>query len=596
MKALARAGMTAVAVDVAAQTVSFDGDRAEATRTLSRLGYPEAGSSDAGSMSKKAVSYGTCAVGTVGEGVRTGGKRPLKFWLLIGVPVVLACIAVLLAGAAWRSLSSTHKINAAQSSTVVNLKDGDTYTLTASYVTKDISGVQQKMLAYNGMIPGPEIHVAQGAQVTIDFKNETDMPALLHSHGVRMDNASDGSQLQQKEISPGGSYRYVLKFPDAGVFWYHPHASEVYQQALGLYGAFVVAPAVADYYPPVNSEHVLFLSDLPVKDGHIAIQKEGDDYSLMGHYGNVFLVNGEEHYTLAATVGEVVRLDIVNAANARPFRFAIEGAKLKLIGSDNGAYERATWQNAVTLGPSERAIIDVMFAKASTYAIRNATPEGTDMLGTVEVRAGTVSPSYASQYRILQANASVSANIDPFRPYFDGAPDKKLTLAVDFTGMMAGHMQMMGGMGHMGSMHSMGMGGSADGIEWNDSDGMMQMMNAMATAAETKWKITDAATGKSNMDIDWDFARGTPVKIEIYNDPNSMHPMQHPVHFHGQRFLMLSIDGVRQTNLAWKDTVFVPAGATVDILLDPSNPGTWMAHCHISEHLAAGMMFSFRVQ
>jgi FtsP/CotA-like multicopper oxidase with cupredoxin domain len=75
-----------------------------------------------------------------------------------------------------------------------------------------------------------------------------------------------------------------------------------------------------------------------------------------------------------------------------------------------------------------------------------------------------------------------------------------------------------------------------------------------------------------------------------------MHPMQHPVHFHGQRFLMLSIDGVRQTNLAWKDTVFVPAGATVDILLDPSNPGTWMAHCHISEHLAAGMMFSFRVQ
>ena len=53
--------------------------------------------------------------------------------------------------------------------------------------------------------------------------------------------------------------------------------------------------------------------------------------------------------------------------------------------------------------------------------------------------------------------------------------------------------------------------------------------------------------------------------------------MQHPIHLHGQRFLVLAVNGVPNENLVWKDTVLVPAGATVDILLDLSNPGRWMA-------------------
>jgi FtsP/CotA-like multicopper oxidase with cupredoxin domain len=41
--------------------------------------------------------------------------------------------------------------------------------------------------------------------------------------------------------------------------------------------------------------------------------------------------------------------------------------------------------------------------------------------------------------------------------------------------------------------------------------------------------------------------------------------------------------------------VLVRVGETVDILLDVSNPGLWMAHCHIAEHNQGGMMFSFNV-
>ena len=72
--------------------------------------------------------------------------------------------------------------------------------------------------------------------------------------------------------------------------------------------------------------------------------------------------------------------------------------------------------------------------------------------------------------------------------------------------------------------------------------------------------------------------------------------MHHPIHLHGQRFLVVAQDGIPKRNLVWKDTEIVPVGSTVDILVDMSNPGDWMLHCHISEHLEAGMGMVFTVE
>lgn len=506
-------------------------------------------------------------------------RMNIKLFGIVAVVIIL--------GAVLFALQERTSPSAVASQTV-ELKDGDVYDLTAGYVTKVLAGKAQKMLAYNLSIPGPTIRVPQGASVTVNFKNDTDLPALLHSHGVRMDNAFDGSQLQQKDIQPGESFTYKLTFPDAGVYWYHPHVAEVYGQGLGLYGAFIVTPTDPTYFPPVDREVPLFLSDLPVQDGNIMLDKDNPSHSLMGHYGNVMLVNGQEDYVLEAKKNEVVRLYIINAANVRPFNFAIKGAKLKIIGGDSGAYERATWQDSVLLAPSERAIVDVLFENAGTYTIQNQTPDKTYALGTIKVSADTVATSYVAQFNTLQENKTTKTSIDPFRSYFDKAPDKHVALTIDMTGgMMSG-----AGGGHMMPDGSM-MPASPDGIEWEDTN---PMMNAMSNTAMIKWKIVDQDTGKKDMDIDWNFNKGEPVKIRIFNDPKSAHPMQHPIHFHGQRFLVVARDGARQENLVWKDTVLVKAGETVDIVLDPSSPGTWMAHCHISEHLEAGMMMKFTVK
>ncbi len=134
----------------------------------------------------------------------------------------------------------------------------------------------------------------------------------------------------------------------------------------------------------------------------------------------------------------------------------------------------------------------------------------------------------------------------------------------------------------------------AGGIEWEDD---MVEVNRMTTPANTRWRIVDRDTGASGGDIDWRFRVGDRVKIRLLNEMDSDHPMHHPFHVHGAgRFLVVARDGVEDPNLVWSDTVLVRTGETVDILLEVTNPGIWMAHCHIAEHHESGMMFSFTVE
>src|SRR5712691_463524 len=141
--------------------------------------------------------------------------------------------------------------------------------------------------------------------------------------------------------------------------------------------------------------------------------------------------------------------------------------------------------------------------------------------------------------------------------------------------------------------HSMQMGDSdTDPIEWEDT---MSSMNTTSNKNMMTWKLIDTATNKENMDMNWTFKKGDVVKIRIINDAHSLHPMQHPIHMHGQRFLVLDVNGVRNTNLVYKDTVLVQKGQTVDVLVAMDNPGNWVIHCHIPEHMEAAMMTEYHV-
>lgn len=549
-------------------------------------------------------------------------KKTLLFALLLVVVVALFAFSTKKAPAPSAPLATP--------TVDVYLKNGETYEMTAGYVTKDIGGKAMRMLAYNGSIPGPVLHINEGDEVTIHFVNNTDMPTLLHSHGVRMENKFDGAQAVQEDIPPAGSFDYKLKFTDPGVMWYHPHVREDKQQNMGLYGNFVVTPKDTAFWPAVDHEETLFLSDVLVEGGEVAPYSDKFiTHALMGRFGNTLLTNGEVAHNIVAEPGEVHRLYVTNAATVRPFNFAVKGAKMKLVGGDNGRYEKETFVESVILAPSERAVLDVYFPEAGVYALEHRTPAKTYELGVVNV-SGTPMDGAKRTFETLRSNAEEIALFTDLRHYLKTAPDKHVTLTMKMdmakimsymgggasgdghnhgTGDTAGHDMSgmdMSGM-NMEGMNMEGMMGgtsSADGmagmsthvappIEWEDT---MGDMNTFSTSDTVTWIIKDVDTGKENMDIDWTFALGKYVKIRIDNDPKSGHPMQHPIHFHGNRFVVLSTNGIPNDNMVWKDTTLLQTGDSVDVLLEVTNPGVWMAHCHIAEHMHSGMMFVYKAE
>lgn len=470
----------------------------------------------------------------------------------------------------------------AAESTIVELKDGNTYEMTASIVKKTVAGRELTMLAYNGMIPGPTLKVPKGATITINFTNKTDVETTLHSHGVRLDNKFDGvPDYTQKPIKTGKTFTYKIKFPDEGIYWYHPHIREDYAQELGLYGNYIVVSDNPNYWSPVDREVPLMVDDILLDNKGISFFGSTADHALMGRFGNTMLVNGETDYKLPVKQGEVIRFMITNAANTRTFNLGVPGVKMKLVGSDGGKYEREEWANSVILGPSERAVVEVLFDKSGTYTLTHTTPTKTYTMGTFKISPNNTTSPHQAEFTKLRINTDFSKSLNSLRQYFDKPADKTLRLIIDNISM--------GGMNHTMPMTQENI---PEKIEWEDA---MGMMNQMMTADVTKWKIVDEATKKENMAIDWKFKVGDKVKIKIFNDPKSAHPMQHPIHFHGQRFLVLSTNSIKNDNLVWKDTALVQTGDTIEILLDVTNPGIWMAHCHIAEHLESGMMFNFEV-
>jgi FtsP/CotA-like multicopper oxidase with cupredoxin domain len=549
----------------------------------------------------------------------------------------------------------------ASGSDVIELADGDSFDLRIAPVVKRIGDADVRMLAYNGSIPGPTLRVPEGAEVIVNVTNEGDHEATVHWHGLRLENRYDGTHETQDVIPVGASYTARVAFPDAGVYWYHPHIREDYGQEMGLYGNVIVVPRDPDYWGPVHREMTLTLDDVLIEDGAIAPFSQSETtHSAMGRFGNVLLVGGETDLSLSARWGEVVRFYLTNTANTRVFRVRLPGARMKLVGGDSGRHEHEEIVEHVTLAPSERVVVDVLFDEPGRFTLEHLTPDRTYPLAAITVSQEAAAPPFAQQFDVLRRDEELTGLRSQLSAHLSAEPDKKLAfiaemdmdapegdgpivyacpmhpevvsegpghctecgmklLAVEapattYTcpmhpevvseepghcpecGMKLLPSQLVAEAGGGGHDHAHGGHdhAAADGIEWEDD---MVEVNRLTTPANMRWKLIDRDTGAENAAIDWKFRVGDRVKIRLLNEMAGDHPMHHPFHVHGAgRFLILARDGVTEPNLVWKDTVLIRTGETVDILLEVTNPGRWMAHCHIAEHHESGMMFSFDVE
>jgi FtsP/CotA-like multicopper oxidase with cupredoxin domain len=410
------------------------------------------------------------------------------------------------------------------------------YRLEAAEIEWEIApGHTVRGYGFNGQVPGPVLEAKQGVSLEIEFTNRLPEPTVIHWHGLRIPASMDGTEIVQRPIQPGDTFTYRFTPPDAGTFWYHPHFNETEQLEKGLYGALIVR--AADELT-LDDEKVLVFDDLRVdKSGQIA--KFG---GLMdrhnGREGNVRLINGTSEPELTIAAGQIERWRIVNASSARYVRLSLGGRPFQIIGTDGGLIEAPVTVTEVLLPAADRVELAV---------------------GPFEEEGAVFNIEDLPYYRMAGRKGVQpfgTIRVVPRKPSTARVPARLREIAPLVTG-----------------------------------DATVTRTVKLGFKVSLRRGLDFVVNGERHH-------HDQPVKVgelQVWDVVNSTR-MDHPFHLHGFFFQVLEINGKRPAWRSMEDVINVPPKATVRIAWYPDDrPGSWMYHCHILEHHAAGMMAHFDV-
>jgi FtsP/CotA-like multicopper oxidase with cupredoxin domain len=423
------------------------------------------------------------------------------------------------------------------------------YVLTASeHVLTLVDGGTSPGLAFNGQFPAPVIRAKQGKPLRIHFINKLKQETTIHWHGIRLNNAMDGvPYLTQPPIKPGASFDYEFTCPDAGTFWYHPHMHSIEQLGKGLVGALIVEETKAQDF---DEEVILGFKDWRLnKDGSFMRLSEPRHAARAGTLGNIATINGEQLPVIDVPGNARIRLRLLNMDNSRQFAISLRGSNATVLAID-----------AMPVAP--QALSTHELGVGMRLDIGLITPAET----------GTEIPVYDVKGRFLQKVCTLRVSDTSLRktapPAFSALPPnpvsepdlaraEKLSFVFEWAGAMTPASD---------EGHSMQEFWTINRRAWSD----MNHENLPEPLAEL-------SLGKSYI-------------FELYNAT----PHTHPIHLHGLIFKVLKSDK-KDVSPFFTDTVLLEKNERAQIALVADNPGQWMYHCHVIEHMKTGLMGYVRV-
>ncbi|MFH1057294.1 MAG: multicopper oxidase domain-containing protein [Pseudomonadota bacterium] len=360
------------------------------------------------------------------------------------------------------------------------------YHLVISRQELSPAGRPAQAMTVNGAVPGPTLRFREGDTARIRVENRMDVETSIHWHGILVPPGMDGvPEISFPAIAPGATFTYQFPIRQSGTYWYHSHSH--FQEQRGVYGALVIAPALAGGHghAPAPREAVVVVSDWTNQDPHAVLRtlKRGSDWyalekgsgqsllgaarlGLLGDYlarewlrmpamdisdvaYDAFLANGRPATSLEAKAGEVVRVRLVNGSASTYFHLQFAGGPMTIVSADGQDVE-----------PVE--VERLLVAVAETYDLLVRLPGA----GAFELRATAHDGSGHASYWIGRGMRTPAPAIPRPNLYHGmGVHDLAQTLALTPAGTMgmsdrdvrAGRFDQPGMLMHMDSGHGAGM-------------------------------------------------------------------------------------------------------------------------------------------
>ena len=396
-------------------------------------------------------------------------------------------------------------------------------------------------IGYNGSAPGPLLRVTEGQQVTVTVRNDSDVPELVHWHGLYVPSEVDGAMEEGTPMVPAGSSRqYSFTAQPSGTRWYHTHAfaGKDLRRSLysGQFGFFYIEPK----NNPGNYDQEVFLAAHQWNPEFVSMQdiRKGPppDNGMEVMY-QAASINGKalgHGEPIRVKTGERVLFHVLNASATDDIRLALPGHDFNVIALDGNPVPNPRAVPVLVLAPAERIDAIVEMKQPGVWVFGATEDSMREMgMGVVIEYAGqpgtpqwSKPPSSTWDYTIFGANAATPE------------PDQRFNLTFEK------------------------IGGEKTGKNPTDR-GKLGSTDAEPLTVKAGRRYRFVMENKSGDD--------------------------HPIHLHRHTFEVTRIAG-KTTSGIRKDTVNIPRRQSAEIDFVADDPGLTLFHCHMQLHMDFGFM------
>ena len=396
-------------------------------------------------------------------------------------------------------------------------------------------------VGYNGAVPGPIIRLREGQQTTIKVINDTDVPELVHWHGLFVPPEVDGAMEEGTPmVMPSESASYTFTARPAGTRWYHSHATAGTDLRRSLYsgqfGFFYIEPNDdpgrydQEVFIALHHWEPYFVSMQDIRQGpppdnglEVAYKAASFNDKALGH--------GEP---VRVRQGQRVLFRLLNASATDDVMLALSGHRFTILALDGNPVPSPRTVDTLVLAPAERIDAVVEMNNPGIWIFGSTEDEVRQMgMGVVVEYAGAseaprwqAPPMSGWDYLIFGRQSPLPE------------PDGRFDLTFQ---------KILGGRGGFNRW-------TINGKSWPDTGPLI-------------------------------VEQGRRYRLVFRNDSGDMHPM----HLHRHTFELTRFAG-RPTAGIRKDVVNVPRLETVEVDFVADDPGLSLLHCHMQEHQDFGFM------